>query len=263
MALTLPPPPLALQRCKLQRRARIRGTTSIEMLMCFLILVTVWFGLAQLSLVGVGRLVVQHAAHRAARSAIVILDDDPEEYEKAPRGLISGEKGEPRLAAIRKAAYAPLSILAPPVTNLAEMALGRGGTLKGAISTDLTSAGWAALYNPIAAAVTLERDGAPAELFDAAEPVTAHVAYLFHCRVPLVARLICTSYPELKQDKETAKKLERVEKPDDQALLKVSGQYFLLLEGQETLPNQAANYHNDETSAGESGPPAPSAPEGV
>jgi hypothetical protein len=251
MAIILATPHDPLTAQKVHERVQTRGTTSIEMLICFMILVTVWFGLAQLSLVGVGRLVVQHAAHRAARAAIVILDDDPAEYEDAPRGIVARE-GEPRMAAIRMAAYAPLSVLAPPVTNLTEMALGGGGTLKGAISTDLTSAGWAALYNPIAAAVTLERDGAPADTFEGddpdepSEPVTAHVAYLFHCRVPLVARLVCTSFPDLTADEATAKKLEYVTEPDKQKLLNVSGQYFLVLEGEETLPNQTAHYHPKE-----------------
>jgi hypothetical protein len=245
MALSFAPPRVALTATKLRQRARTRGTTSIEMLICFMILITVWFGLAQLSLVGVGRLVVQHAAHRAARAAIVILDDDPEKYQKAPRGLVARE-GEPRMAAVRTAAYAPLAVLAPPVANLAEIALGGGSTLKGAIATDLTSVGWAALYNPVAAAVTLEREGAPADAFEAAEPVTAHVAYLFHCRVPFVARLICTSYPALSADKDKAKKLERVADPNRQRLLHASGQYFLVLEAEETLPNQIAHYHPKE-----------------
>jgi TadE-like protein len=226
-------------------RARARGTTSIEFVIVFMMLVTAWFGLAQLSLLSVGNLIVQHAAHRAARAAIVILDDAPEHYDDTPRGQLTGGSAA-RLEAIRAAAYAPLGVLAPPLESLSAIAQGNTNTLEHAITSDALSQALSSVYNPIAAAVTIERNGAVLSSANDRAPITAHVAYLFHCRVPFAARILCDRYSELKADEETAKKLEHVKDPDAQQVLSVSGQYFFLLEATESLPNQIARYHRDD-----------------
>lgn len=228
-------------------RARERGTTSIEVILCLMVLVTIWLSLAQLALVGVGTLVVRHAAHRAARSAIVILDDAPEHFNTAPRQNLLAEGGA-RLQAIRQAAYAPLSVLAPQLDELLKSTLG-GTNLNAAAQSDLVSTFSSSLYNPGAAAVVLERDGEPADSFEVDESVTAHVVYLFSCRVPLARSLLCSSLAQLKSDEKASKLLERVEKPALQDVLDAPGLYFRLLEGKETLPNQGARYH---TSGGKS-----------
>jgi len=206
-----------------------------------MILINIWFGLAQLSLMGVGSLVVQHAAHRAARSAIVLLDDDPAHFDGAPRQQLQAE-GEPRLAAIRNAAYAPLSVLAPQFDELLNNVLA-APTLKASLQSDLVTTASSLAYNPVAAAIILEHDGEPVDSFATNDNVTAHVAYLFSCRVPFARQLICKSLADLKADEETSKLLERVENPSLQKVLETPGLYFVVLQGHETLPNQGANYH--------------------
>jgi hypothetical protein len=223
------------------RKVQERGTTSIEVVLCLMLLVTIWFSLAQLTLLGVGGLVVQHAAHRAARAAIVILDDDPGSYNDAPRQDLRA-RSEARLSAVRKAAYAPLSVLAPSLGDLGQSWRG-SSTLESALESGLASTASSYFYNPIAAAVVLERAGEPADSFGIHEDVTAHVGYLFNCRVPLARSLVCKSLSELLADKGISKLLDQVESPSQQQLLKIPGQYFLVLEGRETLPNQGARYH--------------------
>lgn len=220
------------------------------MLMVFPIMLALWFGLTQLGLVVIGRFVVAHAAHRAARAAVVVLDDDPEKYgdKKGIRNTIDGEDDE-KLSAIRSAAAAPLTVLSPSLQSLDFVELANGNistplTLREALTSGATQALTGLVgYNAMSVALTLRRGDEVAESFELHEPVTTHIDYLFPCRVPFGAALICKTYSDIVSDKETRKALEKVESPDLQRALAKAPWRFLVLSAEETLPNQGADYH--------------------
>ncbi|HKY34864.1 MAG TPA: hypothetical protein VJN18_02890 [Polyangiaceae bacterium] len=206
-----------------------RGAVYVEFLLAFLPLFVLFLALCQIALLVAGKVVVRHAAFAAARSAIVVLDDEPLYYGDAPRGVLSETKSvEPtppaagglanalsslatslvpetgaaatpvtqrgaRMRAIRGAALRPLSAIAPS----AEAFLGgTGATLADAVIRDPEEAkGFATVYADAAALVTLHRAAGVHEL--AAEPIlhntpiTVRVTYLQLCGVPLVRNLIC------------------------------------------------------------------------
>lgn len=69
------------------------GVVYLEFLMVFFPIFMLFLGIIQASLMGGAKLVVQHAAYAAARSAIVVLDDDPKFYDMTPRGCLLSKKG--------------------------------------------------------------------------------------------------------------------------------------------------------------------------
>jgi hypothetical protein len=66
-----------------------RGAVYVEFLLSFPPLFLLFMAICQLSLVATAELVVQHSATRAARSAIVVLEEDPQRYGGALRGQLS------------------------------------------------------------------------------------------------------------------------------------------------------------------------------
>lgn len=77
-------------------RGQERGVVYVEFLLAFPPLFLIFMAVCQLSLVASARLVVQHAAVRAARSAIVVLEEEPRRYGGAPRGRLSQGGEQPR-----------------------------------------------------------------------------------------------------------------------------------------------------------------------
>jgi hypothetical protein len=70
----------------------------VEFLLAFMPVFLLFLGICQLALMNTAALVVRHAAYVAARSAIVVLEDDPERYDDAPRGEISVKRPAPGVA---------------------------------------------------------------------------------------------------------------------------------------------------------------------
>lgn len=66
-----------------------RGAVYVEFLLAFMPVFLMFLAICQLALINTAALVVRHAAYVAARSAIVVLEDDPERYDDAPRGRLS------------------------------------------------------------------------------------------------------------------------------------------------------------------------------
>jgi hypothetical protein len=206
------------------------GAVYVEFLLAFFPVLVTFLGLVQLSLILSARLVVQHAASRAARAAVVVLDDDPERYGGAARGsLVDGAagtstpatdsgalarllhvaparnvastrgRGNARLSAIRWAAYTPLAALAPP-TSLVTRYFGLDGSEPGNGARFVLGL---LLYNRAAAIVTL-RDAPGSRRLLTNVPsggdVTVHVTYLYRCAMPFADRVLCdslTGLPEL------------------------------------------------------------------
>ena len=75
-----------------------RGVVYIEFVLAFMPLLLMFLAICQVSMLTMGRLVVQHAALCGARAAIVVLEDDPKNYADAPRGNL--KDGAPTRASI-------------------------------------------------------------------------------------------------------------------------------------------------------------------
>lgn len=219
---------------RLRRSQRAsHGAIYVEVLVTIIPVLLLFFGLLQLALLQTGRLIVQHAAQRAVRSAVVVLEDDPQRFGGTPQGNVvyhapAGEAGGgheqlvrqladllgvevptgelqgvvtsaagARLAAIQRAAYLPLAALAPAPETLQRTFGLETGALAGAGNLARFVVG-ALLYNRGAAVVTLRKpDGSVAHCVGATDDVTVRVTYLYTCTMPLVSALMCSTLDQL------------------------------------------------------------------
>jgi TadE-like protein len=202
-----------------------QGVVMIEFVIAFVPIFVLFLGSVQLVFLSVARLVVQHAAVAGARSASVVLDDDPRFYG-TPRGDISeahgaqddgfeqaiaervgadteGSKeppslGGPRMAAIRRAVHVPLAAIAPEPWLATKMVLPVGSTslqdvLGNAPSLRLLFA--LTVYLPATTAVTFPKEpGAKGSQHGHVETdgsVTVRVTHVVPCLVPVVRSLVC------------------------------------------------------------------------
>lgn len=210
-----------------------RGIVYVEFVFAFMPLLLMFLAICQVSMLAMGRLVVQHAALCGARAAIVVLEDDPKDYADAPRGNLKdrpptsagvdailekvgvslpsglgvGEKREDRsedqrgarMVSIRAAATMPLLLLAPSetaVTVVGADSLGRSlqSDFVGRLPFSLE-------YTSLAAAITVHTSAGTEEL--APDPisrdaqVTVRVTYLMPCGVPIVSALMCRTLASL------------------------------------------------------------------
>lgn len=84
-----------------------RGAVYVEFLAVFFPLFTMFLGLVQFSFIQTASIIVQHSAMRAARTANVVLYDNPDFYGGAQQGLVSTQKR----AMVEAAARMPLASL--------------------------------------------------------------------------------------------------------------------------------------------------------
>ena len=210
-----------------------RGVVYLEFLIAFVPLWTFFLSVVQLAFVAHADLMVKHSADAAARSAIVVLPDDPNEYGGEPEMSIDrnpiayadiaralsgasamiGETSEPhaiatafserilsnlgrsRLNTIRLAAHVPLMTLAPvDVGHDAQPSLSKSiGSERKLLS--------AFYYQPFALAVTFPGlEGGTAS----GPEITVRVTYAYQCTVPLARRILCAAFDELKAQSEFA-----------------------------------------------------------
>lgn len=157
-----------------------RGTAFVELLAIFVPLWTFALCVVQVALIAQADLIVRHAADSAARSAVVVLPDDPAEYGGEPQMSTGAE----RLRTIRRAASVPLMPLSP-----AGMRPGADPTVRGSLASPRAIAG-ADAYLSWGLDVTL-----PSVEHDTVvnPEVTVRVAYLYTCGVPLARRIVCDS----------------------------------------------------------------------
>ncbi len=141
-----------------------RGATYVE----FLVVVVPFFLFVmcvfQAALLEFADLVVGRAASAAARSAVVVLDDDPQLYGGEPRNSVSA--GGARLDAIRRGAANALAALP---------------SAAGAERSDKLTVSFP--QGPGAQQMRAH--------FEPAAMVTVRVAYRFTCGVPMARRLMC------------------------------------------------------------------------
>lgn len=209
-------------------RVLVRDTSGVVFLEFLIVIVPLWtFSLCvfQFGLIAQANLIVRHSADAAARSAAVVLPDDPSEYGGEPEmsvgrnrvtsddvfeafGSLSdlgragpragvantvsqqivGHFGRSRLNTIRLAAHVPLMPLAPHN-------IGRDSTptLKKALGSkrSLLSSTY---YQPFAVAVTFPNE---AEEVVRGPEITVRVSYAYQCKVPIARSVLCASFDEL------------------------------------------------------------------
>ena len=213
-----------------------RGAVYVEFLVAFMPLFVLFLATIQLALLTAAKLVVTHAAWSGARSAVVILEDDPDRFDGASRGSLTegapeavpsaldvlaalplpgmeshgegarhpeasaaaGVQCGARMAPIRASAYFPLLALAPDAR-----------VLEGAPADDVASSLTSELGRRAAAALEYTRaatvvsvHAAPrteqlAQRVGKKAPVTVRVTYAVYCGVPLARKLVCNSLSEL------------------------------------------------------------------
>lgn len=209
-------------------RSDQRGVVFIEFLMAFVPLWTFSLCVFQLALIARANLMVKHAADAAARSAIVVLPDDPNEYGGEPQmsvarnritsnafggalrdlasalgnpgvstvsralsGGVLANLGRSRLNTIRLAAHVPLMPLAP-----VDVGLDRTPSLRKSLSTERSLLS-SLYYQPFAVAVTFPN----VQGERVTEPeITVRVTYAYQCTVPLARRILCGSFDSLEGD---------------------------------------------------------------
>jgi hypothetical protein len=257
-----------------------RGAVYVEFLLAFFPLFLLFLALCQLALIAAAEAVVRHSAYLAVRSAIVVLEDEPNRHDGVERGILStlrvrrrqgadavlakltrGDRAAvdwrsyaekiddafepqagPRMDPIKTAAYLPLLLLAPA----ARLGPTVPDTLANALgSPNEAQLAFALVYTKAAALVTLHDSEDQPEL--AVEPigakssVTARISYPFHCTVPLVRVLMCHSFESLAQRQPLhLRGVERVRR------LVTPDARFKLLTAVATLPNQGAAYYQGD-----------------
>lgn len=207
-----------------------RGIVFLEFLVTFVPVWTFSLCVLQLALISQASLIVKHAADAAARSAAVVLPDDPDEYGGEPqmgvgRNRVPGDDlgaalteawstlegssnalnaaassspafvnlGRSRLNTIRLAAHVPLMPLSP--RNV-------GRDSRPSIRKSLggkRSLVSALYYQPFAVAVTFP--GATSDVVAGPE-VTVRVTYAYQCTVPLARRVLCQAFDALEGERE-------------------------------------------------------------
>jgi hypothetical protein len=237
----------------------------------------IFLALCQLALVASAEAIVRHAAYAGVRSAIVVLEDDPDRFDGAPRGSLSTGRAEridgleelaskfeiedvevarrpaqfpdglvdlastqqgARMVPIRAASLTPLLPVAPNEQLLRESSQ----TVSGALGRlDARQLGFAVEYTKSASMVSIH--DSPQEEALAHQPikgksaVTVRVTYLFHCTVPVVRALMCSSLDAIANRGKLAMAVSY-----KTARLVGTDARFKLLTGIATLPNQGADY---------------------
>jgi hypothetical protein len=210
-----------------------RGVVFLEFLIALVPVWTFFLTLVQLAFVAHANLLVKHSADAAARSAVVVLPDDPNEYGGEPEmsvdrnpvtyadvvralgavGAKIGASSDPngiaaafsaqtlsnlgrsRLNTIRLAAHVPLMALAPvDVGHDARPSIAKSiGSERKLLS--------ALYYQPFALAVTFpELEGGAA----VGPEITVRVTYAYQCTVPLARQILCTAFEQLEEQSEFA-----------------------------------------------------------
>ena len=203
-----------------------RGVVFLEFLIAFVPVWTFFVCALQLAFIAQANLMVKHSADSAARSAVVVLPDDPSEYGGEPEMSVERNRvvgsgiaatlgrvgstlrtnpdsasvvsafsdttianlGRSRLNTIRLAAHIPLMPLAP--VNLGRDSQPSIAKAIGSSRKLVT----ALYYQPFALAVTFP--GLQEGVATGPE-ITVRVTYAYQCTVPLARRLLCRAFGDL------------------------------------------------------------------
>jgi Flp pilus assembly protein TadG len=204
-----------------------RGVVYVEFLMAFFPVFLLFLGVTQAALISSADIVVRHAAVVAARSAIVVLEDDPRHYGGQARGIIAESAGSSgdwsdrmrhaaqgrrsaagsseaasRLETIQRAAYAPLAALAPDPALFQELSLTPKNSVERAVGGGPFSriVFGLAVYNLAAVAVTFPEHPGAKRFYTGSvsgPDVTVRLTYLYPCLVPIASNLMCRTIATL------------------------------------------------------------------
>ena len=203
----------------------------LEFLIAFVPMWTFFLCIVQLAFITQANLMLKHAADSAARSAAVVLPDDPNEYGGQPQmsvdrnrvtagdiaGVLGGvasalrdgpnsnkivsalsertlaNLGRSRLNTIRLAAHIPLIPLAP-------VNVGRDSQPSIAKAVGGTRKLLSAFYyQPFALALTFP--GLQEDVAHGPE-ITVRATYAYQCTVPLARRILCNTFDDLESKEE-------------------------------------------------------------
>ena len=186
---------IVTSRCRLLRD--VRGIVFVEFLVSIVPLWTLALSAFQLSMISAANLVTKHAADAAARSASVVLPDDPGEYGGEPERTLDrsavalGFQGPSRLQTIERAASVPLIPFSPR-----DLVFASRPSLERALPSPV-ALGAALARQPSQVSVSFA--GASGRRVFGAE-ATVRVTHLFECVVPVARRLLCDSRDGLERE---------------------------------------------------------------
>jgi hypothetical protein len=232
-----------------------------------------FLGALQLALLCAADLVVRHAAIVAARSAIVVLDDDKSYYGDEPRDSISESSDFSASVADLSDGLGPYfgqsrltAVGATTSPNAARSTPSRLGTIQRAAFVPLSGLASTPFPDSLVstagvAAVTFPASPGADQLLTGPLPqsseLTVRVTYLFTCHIPVVSTFLCDSFAELavkrllaatgfiKHDHATEqglRELQHAPLASAQALLWASGARMRVLRAEATMPAQRASY---------------------
>ncbi len=253
------------------------GAVYVEFLIAFFPLFLLFLGVCQLALIAAAETVVRHAAYSGVRTAIVVLEADPKKFDNADRGylrkgraskirglddvveklgisrvaverakqffsdkMVDGATSQQgaRMVPIKTAALLPLLPLSPNEALVREQSESVRFALN---STSDHQLGFALEYTKSAGLVTvLDSPQSETNALDPIAlnaPVTVKVAYLFHCSIPIVRAMLCSTLRD-----SMGKDLSTVAVKYKTAAIFRTDARFKLLTATATLPNQGAAY---------------------
>ena len=272
--------------CVNRLRRDERGVVYVEFLMSFFPVFLIFLSVCQLSLLTSAKIVVGQAANQGARSAVVVLEEDPTHFDGAKRGNLSAGQPNPeetieallsalgqdeasespevpdgpqqgaRMTPIRTAAYAPLLALSPH-----DRAWIEGGSVRdGVTSGFVESLRFALTYTRAASSISIHDDPGSDRLardpVEHGEDITVRVSYLFQCSIPLVRSILCkplSHWVPVTDEEEDEQELDednhllaQSELPGELSRVAPDSARFVPLVAEVTLPLQSAGYYGKE-----------------
>lgn len=190
------------------RRSRItprigdeRGVAYVEFLLAFMPILTLFLGLVQILAVAHARVVVKHAAQRAARSAAVVLDDDPSFYGGEPRGEHSGTRATSadldglllHMESRDGLGRLPTSRRATVELASAAILVALSNTASDTVVSGFESSGRSAAMLDTLSRMELELDVEPRAtgIEQPVDVARVRLQYRYRCNVPVVRNLVC------------------------------------------------------------------------
>ena len=226
-----------------QNSRRVRGVVYVEFLIVIIPLLILMFSLVQMALFLSAGILTHLAALKAARSAMVVIDDDHEKA-KYPEDLYlvgNGASGvdayrnltpESRFHTIRLAARAPLLAVSPTLKSATaasiDGALNNVGGLQ--IGLELMNKGWTWYYVGLG---FLNDDDAYVSTIRPDDHVRVRVVFLYPCFVPIGRAFACHKWDDLpKADRDLLNVNDKLKR----TLLIYGGWRFVTLSAEAPIP---------------------------
>lgn len=163
------------QEKETHQRETQQGAIMVEMVIVIIPFLTVVFGVAQLALMYMAGLAVNRSATTAARAAIVVYDDDPDNFGGQSRNSSGGQRAQ----AVEIAASFPIYAFKNSPKSADSIRHSLRASQNGPYSTT----------NSVAPGLTVSYpDGIPSGRGDS---IKVKVEYEMPCEVPVVKAILC------------------------------------------------------------------------